>query len=104
MPFGRYRGRELGELPTDYLLWLSGIDLEPWLRHGVEAERLRRGHHHHQPRAETTPAPQLPIRPILTQWFAEMSRKFHPDSGGTTEAMAAINTGYERLRQLLGMK
>jgi curved DNA-binding protein CbpA len=40
MPFGRYRGTPLGELPADYLEWLAGLpDLKPGLRDDVAAVR-----------------------------------------------------------------
>jgi hypothetical protein len=104
MPFGRYRNRELWELPLSYLEWLTTIELEPMLRHSVETELRRRGQHHYQPRPETTPDHRLPLGPILTSWFAEMSIRFHPDRGGSNEAMAALNVAYARRRLMLGIR
>lgn len=42
MPFGRYRGQPLADLPDEYLDWLQGLDLRDPLRMGVERESLRR--------------------------------------------------------------
>jgi hypothetical protein len=44
-----------------------------------------------------------PIDPpaVLRAWFAQMSQRWHPDRGGSDQAMAAVNDGYERLRKLL---
>ena len=46
MPFGKFRGYEVSELPDDYLRFLSTLDLRPPLRRAVEAElddRRRQG-------------------------------------------------------------
>jgi hypothetical protein len=44
MPFGKYRGEPLSEIPADYLRWvLREVDaLEPWLGEGIRAELQRR--------------------------------------------------------------
>lgn len=42
MPFGRYRGRLLSDLPLHYLGWLESIELREPLRAQVEAELDRR--------------------------------------------------------------
>lgn len=39
MPFGRFKGEPLAEVPTDYLQWLLSLDdLRPELRSAVMAE------------------------------------------------------------------
>jgi hypothetical protein len=108
MPFGKHQGKLLSSIPTQYLRWLLTIYLNPGLRYGVEAELRTRPAPRPQ-RAEPAPGAGLAtspasLRPILTQWFAEMSRKYHPDAGGNHEAMTALNVAYARLRQLLGIK
>jgi hypothetical protein len=42
MPFGRYRGRLLSEVPDAYLKWLYGIELDEPLRASVAREWARR--------------------------------------------------------------
>lgn len=37
----------------------------------------------------------------LTSTFRRLSKKWHPDKGGTTEAMQALNEFYEELKKLL---
>jgi hypothetical protein len=39
----------------------------------------------------------------ITAWHREMSLAFHPDRGGSTQAMQALNAGVDRLRQMLGI-
>jgi hypothetical protein len=41
-----------------------------------------------------------PWQPIIRQWHHEMSLLFHPDRGGTCEAMQAVNAGADKLRKL----
>jgi DNA polymerase III epsilon subunit-like protein len=36
MPFGKYKGLKMEEVPLDYLQWLSGTDLEEDLRYTIE--------------------------------------------------------------------
>lgn len=42
MPFGKHRGAELRDLPSDYLQWLTTIELRPFLRDAVDDEIERR--------------------------------------------------------------
>jgi hypothetical protein len=34
------------------------------------------------------------------RWLRKMAMKFHPDRGGNTQSMAAVNAGFELLREL----
>jgi hypothetical protein len=42
MPFGCHIGRDLEELPGQYLGWLAGLELQPPLSDGVRRELVRR--------------------------------------------------------------
>jgi hypothetical protein len=42
-------------------------------------------------------------RGVVKRWFAECSLRWHPDRGGSTAAMMAINDARERLERLLGV-
>jgi hypothetical protein len=92
MPFGKFKGSELAELPDGYLSWLvENIDLWEPLRGRVLSEMEERG--------------LLPDRPTsrgldpdkVKTVYRELSMQFHPDRGGNSEAMKAINLFYERL-------
>ena len=39
---------------------------------------------------------------VVRTWHREMVLKFHPDRGGSNEAMQAINTAHDRLKELVG--
>lgn len=100
MPFGKHQGKPLSEVPSSYLRWLlRECDLEPWLR----AAAQRRGPAARPPEPADAEK-RLPARlnDVLRQWRREMVRKYHPDRGGSVEAMAAINDAHDRLRELVG--
>jgi hypothetical protein len=44
------------------------------------------------------------VKAVIKSWYREMARKFHPDRTlDNGAAMKAINAGYERLQELLGV-
>lgn len=107
MTFGKHKGRLLCDVPTDYLVWALNTIYEwrPWwLQREVERELDRRA---------GEPPPRPPRRPeapppadrsgVVKRWHREMVMRFHPDRGGSTEAMAAINHASDRLRELAGV-
>lgn len=36
MPYGKYKGMKFDEIPTDYLEWLSGTDLDEDMKYTVK--------------------------------------------------------------------
>lgn len=42
MPFGKFKGTPLEELPADYLCWVAQLDLREPLRRAVVTELVRR--------------------------------------------------------------
>jgi len=59
MPFGRHSGRDLRELPDQYLDWLATLELRPPLSDAVRRELERR-------RFGIEPPPRLVSFPCLT--------------------------------------
>jgi len=102
MPFGKHKGRPLSDVPTDYLCWLlDECDLRPGFRRAVDAElrgRLYggagRGDPGHAP-------PDDWLSEVLRRWYRELSLKYHPDRGGSHEAMVAVNDAHERLQRMV---
>jgi hypothetical protein len=96
MPFGVHRGRPLAELPDDYFAWLLTIELREPLRGAVGQERARRARCARK-------APQLPdprvAEEIIGAGLRSLTRRHHPDAGGSHEAMLAVNAAAEWLRQ-----
>lgn len=98
MPFGKYRGEKLTDIDIGYLGWLlESCDLREPLRSAVKAELERR---------EWNQSPD-PLRSntittdIVNTWHRRMAVKFHPDKGGSHEAMKAVNFGRDVLLSLM---
>jgi hypothetical protein len=49
--------------------------------------------------AKPTPRP-LAWEPVVQTWYRRMALRFHPDRGGSHEAMLAINVAHDELRRL----
>jgi hypothetical protein len=89
MPFGKYKGCQIEMIPEEYLEWLwDNVDLYGPLQD--EVGNLVEGGH----------IPSVPevYRESIQAVYHRMARKWHPDAGGTHEAMQAINEFYEELQ------
>jgi hypothetical protein len=109
MPFGKYQGRELDDVPQDYLLWVleNCKKINPYLRRaildelGIEESRPASGP---QPPDGAGGSPGgKELADIVRGWFRQLCLDYHPDRGGSHEAMVAINEAHGRLRQALGI-
>lgn len=124
MPFGKYRGQELSEVPESYLCWvLDNCErIGPTLRQAIEGVLgVESAEPPYRP-AEATfggrttpprpppkpPAPPPPRRPNLDRLKGEvmdavqrcrrsMARTLHPDRGGDTAMMQAANGATDEL-------
>jgi uncharacterized protein (DUF3820 family) len=94
MPFGRYRGSCLNELPDGYLIWLAeNVELREPLLSGVLMEFKERGLTMDQRPTTANPEPDK-----VKAAYRELSQRFHPDRiGGDGEAQRALNLFYEKL-------
>jgi hypothetical protein len=98
--FGKYKGYALEDVPFDYLAWCDRElrDLDPWLRRAIAAELERRTG---AASNSGTDGSLANVEAVLGQWYRELSLRFHPDRGGSHEAMKAINYARDRLLELL---
>jgi hypothetical protein len=80
LPFGKHRGKELGSVPSDYLLWgLRELKLSSGLRAAVAGELARRN-----VEAPAPPAPR-PVPPCgrcgsaeyRCRWFVDSTNRRH---------------------------
>lgn len=92
MPFGRYQGLELDELPTSYLAWLLSLDdLREPLRGAAWSEYQRRGDGQ-EGRAAVVDMDKV------KRVYRTLAMEFHPDrQGGDDGIMKGINLFYEAL-------
>ena len=99
MPFGRYSGVEVGDLPSDYLEWLHALGtLRKPLHAAVDMEcRARFG-----PTQRNPGVPSPEVRTMATEIVAVGYRKLahvhHPDHDGDERAMQMLNAAAEWLR------
>jgi hypothetical protein len=112
MPFGKYKGRALRDVPDNYLGWLlDECDLQPRLRRAVEKELDTReenalyGVTTSQQDLEAAIA-QLrnDLAGKIREWRRECAMRVHPDRSHYEPAvMAAINDAADRLQELVGL-
>ena len=96
MPFGRHRGKPLEEIPADYLEWIldNCTNLTPRLRSAIGRTLGN---------AES-PSTGVAIPTLANAWYRKLSLEFHPDRGGSHDAMKAVNRGRELLLQMAGVE
>jgi hypothetical protein len=100
MPFGKYKGRLLEDVPTSYLEWLADLpDLSARLHYAVEDELQDRRDGAGDERDQQTAV--VAWEPLVKAWYGQLCRKWHPDRGGSIDGMKAVNDAHERLREML---
>jgi putative quorum-sensing-regulated virulence factor len=96
IPFGKYRGAQVSELPFNYLEWLTSIELLEPLRTAVKAEYERRLHAQDK---WSGPIDLKVVDEIISAGVRSLARTHHPDAGGDHQKMVAINNAADWLRE-----
>jgi hypothetical protein len=110
LPFGKYRGREIADIPGSYLAWLfeESTNLRPVLRLAIRQELARRfGEPAPPARAMLPPIPsdlRDPVARIVTSGYRAAARQAHPDIGGTHQAMVGLTAAREWLCATLAVR
>jgi hypothetical protein len=92
MPFGKHKGKPLGELPDEYLDWLSSlVDLREPFKTAVRQEVAVR-------RNSGKPSAALALN-VINAGYRKLAIQTHPDHGGAVDAMQALNTTITWLRR-----
>lgn len=103
--FGKHKGRLVSDVPSSYLAWcLRELSLSPWLRRAIEDEiEKREGEYQarQQDRHDDVDQGAIIEAKLVRVWYGTMAREFHPDRGGSDDAMRAVNRGRELLLQLV---
>jgi len=93
MPFGKYQGAQVDTLPIDYLKWMyETIDLRGRLRLEVQIQLVRNGY------LDPLPGTTEPTTDRIKAAYRQAAKEFHPDHGGSHEAMKAVNRFYELIQ------
>jgi hypothetical protein len=113
----------LSDIPTSYLEWLlRECDLDDDFQADIEEELEFRGTRRHgsarrqtyqQEYRQSRPSPPpsgggaatMPaeLSRSVEQWYRALCLDYHPDRGGSNEAMKAINDAYGRLKKVLNL-
>jgi len=108
MPFGKYQGYDLADIPTSYLRWLvEHVDLYGELADEVEAELAARACAQRQVSAagglaiQVAPEDVPLVREIIERGYKAAVRVHHPDAGGNAEIMKRLNILADSLRSQL---
>jgi hypothetical protein len=87
MPWGKHRGLRLDQVPSGYLAWVvEESDADDWLVSAVRQVLANRF-------SRTAPTCGRCER-LAVEWpsmYRRLALAVHPDRGGTTEAMQAVN-------------
>lgn len=89
--FGKYRGYDIREVPKEYLDWL--LDKNRRMVREIEAEIDRRDR---LDEANLTWAERL-----IQAGYRALALQHHPDRGGKTGDMQAINAAHEAMKEAL---
>lgn len=88
--FGKYKGQQITDVPTEYLEWLvqqnknTLADIEEELERRVAAESAN-----------------LPIiQQVIQAGYRALAKQHHPDVGGDPSKMKEVNNAVEYLRKL----
>ena len=101
MPFGRYSGQELEELPSQYLSWLTKLTLYPPLSDAVTREVKRRAGESESERLVSYPAVHIKIPRAERQLAQRLVNLGHKVLARKLEADASADPALvERLNEL----
>lgn len=89
MPFGKYKGRPLKDCPREYVMWIYDQRQQEM----QEFESFLGIH---------KPAPSLNgIGAKLSDLRRRLAKQYHPDRGGSNEAMSICNSVLDEVSKLL---
>jgi hypothetical protein len=105
MPFGKRAGKHPDEVPAPYLLWVlrARRGISPVLHQAICASLRRRGFLAGDAGPGAWQPPQPDWEALIRRWYRDLVKDFHPDRGGSHEAMKAIAQAHARLRRLVGL-
>lgn len=99
MPFGKYRGVLIADLPDDYIAWLHGLDdLREPLRSAIREEWVTRFEAPPPTRNDLSSELRGMVAEIISAGYRTLAKVHHPDTGGETRAMQLLGDAAAWLR------
>ena len=99
LQFGKYKGKDAADVPTDYLKWLERTQTANLRELRADMRKL------HLATSEDTTvtyrtAALTPLQmEMMEAGYRHLARQRHPDHGGSNEAMRGLNDAIARARR-----
>ena len=106
LPFGKFRGAALEDVPLSYLAWCieNVTNADPELMQAIRYEIATRLDVRPTPRCtRSLPAPEIAdaANELIHAGYRALARRAHPDTGGTHDGMIAVQSARDWLRGAL---
>jgi Putative quorum-sensing-regulated virulence factor len=102
MPFGKYQGRFMEEIPSSYLEWVLTFAYSDWLIEGIKEELGKRDEEFTIPNTPSQANLREHALEIISAGRKAQMKKHHPDVGGTDESAQGVNLAHDWLQLLVG--
>ena len=91
MPFGKYKGQKISQIPSDYLEWAMGVAYDDLLAAIKQELNLRNGISGGTVEFLIGKNQIKMFQELIRVGYRELTKKYHPDKGGKTEDMQTLN-------------
>jgi hypothetical protein len=91
LSFGKHAGKEISDVPRDYLEWMVSKCKTDLATYQGELDR----------RDSQEAATQTDLERLVQAGYRELAKKAHPDAGGSKESFLALQGAYEQLKVVL---
>lgn len=91
LSFGKHAGKDLQDVPEEYLQWLIQMRQKDLKEYQDELDR----------RALVEAGSLSMVEQIIREGFRSLSKKLHPDQGGSAAQFLELKSGEEQLKMVL---